>query len=477
MTTVNHPPSVKAYLDRIGAEVLNFRRAMVKIHKGQYYIERALIRLSEDGTVTCSVKEYAPTEDEAKAMKEELQKASFPRSVRAVSIDGLLPKLRGSYHVFYHRPSGEVIMVQERITTDFGKRFISWTMMDNGSWEALEPDGPLPFWKPKVGRGPGAAIMIHEGAKAAEAAASVPDDHPWAEELRKYEHWGMIGGALAPHRTDYAELAAVAPSRVVYVCDNDHPGKSALEKVSKAWGKSLYGVIFGDKFPASWDMADAMPKSLYSRSGRWNGPTLASLMCPATFATELVPTGEKGRPAAVIRPEFAEEWMHCITPEAFVHRDWTHKVLTAAEFNSTVAPFSNVDDTARLLRKDFSSKAAVLKYVPGEPSGIFSGATSGTYINTFRASEIGPETGDVGPWIDFMEHLIPDPGDREELYRWVATLIARPDVRMLYGVLLISEMQGVGKGTLGEKILAPLVGEVNVSYPSEQEIVDSNFNY
>jgi len=42
--------------------------------------------------------------------------------------------------------------------------------------------------------------------------------------------------------------------------------------------------------------------------------------------------------------------------------------------------------------------------------------------------------------------------------------------------LLISETQGVGKGTLA-KILAPLVGEENVSTPSEHEIVDSPFNY
>ena len=60
--------------------------------------------------------------------------------------------------------------------------------------------------------------------------------------------------------------------------------------------------------------------------------------------------------------------------------------------------------------------------------------------------------------------------------RWCATLVARPDIRMEYGVLLISEMQGVGKGTLGERILAPLVGPWNCSFPTEQSIVDSSFN-
>jgi hypothetical protein len=68
-------------------------------------------------------------------------------------------------------------------------------------------------------------------------------------------------------------------------------------------------------------------------------------------------------------------------------------------------------------------------------------------------------------------------GPAIELLRWCATLIEKPDVKMHYGVLLISETQGVGKGTLGEKILAPLVGIGNTSFPGEEEIVDSKYNY
>jgi Family of unknown function (DUF5906) len=53
---------------------------------------------------------------------------------------------------------------------------------------------------------------------------------------------------------------------------------------------------------------------------------------------------------------------------------------------------------------------------------------------------------------------------------------SHPEIKMLYSVLLMSETQGVGKGTLGEKILAPIIGEWNVSFPSEQSIVESAFN-
>jgi hypothetical protein len=84
--------------------------------------------------------------------------------------------------------------------------------------------------------------------------------------------------------------------------------------------------------------------------------------------------------------------------------------------------------------------------------------------------------GSPRPFLDFMKHLIPNESDRNLLLRWCATLIARPDIRMSYGVLMISQVQGVGKGTLGEAILSPLLGDWNVSYPDEQQVTESAFN-
>ena len=475
-----HPKSVLNYFERVGAEVLNFRRAMVKTYKGNYYIERAIIKLLEDGTVVCSVKEFAPTEEEVAAMKADLAKVEWPKTIKARSTDALRKLIKGDeIYEFIDRATGEIIMVQQR--RDNPKKYVPWTMLSTGQWVAMEPDGALPFWKPPVNSETAGRIMIHEGAKVAAFVTKLIADggrgHPWYEELKTYEHWGMIGGALAPHRSDYDELSRESPSEVVYVCDNDQPGISALQKVSQCWNKPLKGIAFGKKFPPGWDMADDIPDALIARGGRYVGPKLKDLLQAATWATMQLPNPEgKGRPVTVIKPEFSEEWLHCVTPEVFVHREWPNRILGPNEFNSAVAPFSHVDDTARLLKRDFSSKGFSLKYNPAEKSGIH-GGTSGSYINTFCPSDIGPEPGDVGPWLDFMQELILDDDDRMELMRWCATLIARPDVRMMYGVLLISEMQGVGKGTLGEKILAPLVGPVNVSYPSEQEIVDSNFNY
>lgn len=473
-----HPKAVNAYLVRVGAEVVNFRRAIIKIWRGHYYHERAVIRIKPDGSVTCSIKEFAPTKEEFENMKASLEDVEFPRTIKARSMEGL--SLKGETFQFIDRKDGFIIMVQERkIHPNGTKSYLPWVMLSTGEWASMEPDDGLPFWKPSTRLGPGARIMIHEGAKSASAATNIVEtkaDHPWLEELSLYEHWGMIGGALAPQRTNYEELSAEAPSEVIYVCDRDRPGEAALQKVSARWGKKLKGIRFGDRFPETWDIADKIPNTLF-KGGRYIGPKLKELMEPATWATDLINTGSKGRPATVIKFDFAEEWHHCIRPEVFIHRDWPHDLLTASEFNSTIAPYSHVDDTARLLRKDSASKSSVLKYDPGSPPGVYGGDENGRYINTHCPTRIAREDGELGLWTEFINHLAPDDADRLELERWCATLIARPDIRMHYGVLLISETQGIGKGTLGEKILAPLIGALNVSYPSENEIVDSNFNY
>jgi hypothetical protein len=72
--------------------------------------------------------------------------------------------------------------------------------------------------------------------------------------------------------------------------------------------------------------------------------------------------------------------------------------------------------------------------------------------------------------------MFPNPEERREMERWCATLIAKPGTRMEYGILLISEATGIGKTTLGSKILAPLVGLHNTGWPRETDIVESSFN-
>ena len=488
---VELPAELMTYLNRIGAEVLNFRRAMVKEYvKGKnYYYEKTLIKIAGDGTISLKNKEHAPTPEEQEAIISAFAETEFPKSIHAtragyekfLTDQGINTE---NFYALYDRRDGQIIMVQQRIRNDDGsKSYLPHTFFSDGIWRGMEPDQDLPFWKPRVARK--ARIMIHEGAKAARfmhKLVNEPDQkealarHPWKDTIEKYDHWGLIGGALAPTRADYKEITRETPTEVIYVCDNDHAGQSALHKVSESYGASLKGVMFGKEFPVHWDMGDPMPEGLFSSSGRWKGPSFRALMKPATFATKIVPNPEgKGRHMSVLRPDFHEEWMHSVKPEVFIHRDFPDNILSEREFNNEIAPYSNVDDTARLLKKEGGSKVTHMRYDPAKLPGVY--GMDGRHINTHVPSDIKEEKGDAGPWLEFMDMLVPDDHDRIELFRWVATLIARPDIKMLYGVLLISETQGIGKGTLGEKILMPLIGKDNTSFPNENEVVESQFNY
>jgi hypothetical protein len=93
-------------------------------------------------------------------------------------------------------------------------------------------------------------------------------------------------------------------------------------------------------------------------------------------------------------------------------------------------------------------------------------------LNTYTPPAIKPVKGNIAPFIEFINYLIPDPQEAHQALRWIATLAACPDVHMGWAMLLISEKQGTGKTTLGELFLRPLVGAHNCSIVTSDLIRD-----
>jgi phage/plasmid-associated DNA primase len=115
-----------------------------------------------------------------------------------------------------------------------------------------------------------------------------------------------------------------------------------------------------------------------------------------------------------------------------------------------------------------------IAYEPGRLPGIIN-LDGQLVLNTHVPPHIAPWKDDSGIWEQFLAHLFPDDEDRFQFCRWLATLVASPGVRMMYGVLLVSVTQGVGKSTLFD-IVCSLVGLQNCSTPSASLIVNSDFN-
>ena len=485
-------PALKAYIDRVGAEQRNFRRFVVKLEaREHYHYDKAVIQITKDNkTIKCNDKENEPTDEELKAIEADLARATFPKSEAVKDIYGLKEVIRRTQkrdpnkelELYESRDSsGWIHWVQERVRHENGvdKKDLPWSYWgDEIGWLNMEPDGDLPLFGLEHLDKLTARIFLHEGAaKAAKLQKLVKGmewkKHPWGDDLRFRGfsvHLGWAGGAPNPHRVDWTPFKQIPLGvEVIMVCDHDPGGEDAASYVSRAIQRRMSVIRFGDDFPPKFDLADDFPPELFKEDKghlKYIGPTLQDCLEPATWAT---------RDDGKLRAEFVAEWWYTVKPAKFIHQQLLRD-YSAEEFNTAVAPFTHTKfpNVAIALRRHLSPKAETMDYDPGRKGGRIT--TEGKQvINLFQPTNILPVKGDPKPFLDFMEYLIPAESDRNHTLKWIATLIARPDIRMTYGLLLWSIAQGVGKTTLAEQILTLLVGRYNCSFPTAQEAAEGTY--
>lgn len=484
-------PAVRDYHNRIGAETRGLRRAVVKENCAGYPRDIAVIRYSKEGDIECDKEEYAPTDLERQLIKAALTGVRWPEVKKLHRIINAPPMIRDAdqEHVFEFRDTdGLIEMVQVRIEVNGERVYVPWTYWDDDVWRMCEPDGPLPlFNQDKIKDN--ATVFIHEGAKAARVTQQMIEgetreakrklaDHPWGAELDGAVHVGFIGGAFGAHRTRWSVLKATGIKRAYIVADNDEPGRAVVPVIAQHLRVPTFSIQFTDEFPKSFDLADDFPESMFSEvdSQRFYvGPSMRECQHPATWATDVVPPKKAGgRPSYAIRDSFKSMWAYVEEADLYVCKEMPSIIRTEAVLNKMLADYSHAADTCRLILKNKDGRAVKACYRP-DVDGLRVTAGGASAINLHVPGTIRAKAGDPKPFLEFMEYMFVDEVERHEALRWCATLIARPDLRMKYGMLLVSENQGVGKTTLGAAILAPLVGINNVSFPSESDVT-SAFN-
>lgn len=481
---------VAAYLRRIGAEVRSLRTAVVREERGNYWRDRAVIRLENDGTIDAP-ETYAPTDAEAAAIKEACKGVEFPTAIGLDRLGASLPQEIASAKsddIFEFRDlRGRIVLVQVRVERKGEKSYLPFTYWSDNKWRMMEPEGKLPLFGLDQLKD-NTTVFIHEGAKAAKfmrdlVAARTPEmkkrlkEHPWGEELSNAAHIGWIGGALSPQRTDWSAIMRAGVKRAYIVSDNDIPGVSAVPAIAMRLHLPTFQVQFTSEFPASFDLADPFPDKMYNTieaQRYYNGPAFRSMLHPATWATEQK-ANAKGKPTTVLREHFKEMWTYIENSDTFVCIEMPNIILSESIMNKILAPFSHTNATSQLLIKAYTGRNVKLCYRPDMKGRIVTNGTTSA-VNLHVPTTIKSAPGNAQVFEAFLEYLFPNEDERHEVKRWCATLIARPEVHMEYGMLLVSEKQGIGKTTLGSSILAPLVGMQNVGFPSEGQITNSEFN-
>ena len=377
-----------------------------------------------------------------------------------------------------------MFMVQWRKEDDEGRTyFLPYSKWSDGLWRIMEPDGLLPLYGlDELAKSLGASrVMVHQGAKCARNTQALVDSkasHPWMPDLDRFVHLGWPGGVNSADRVDWTPILKLGPHLpVVLVCDNDASGMDVASPISRILRRSLMAVKFNSKFPTGFDLADPWPRhqKWWRSNGQYCGPTLDELCSPATWATAAFPIkpGSSKFIFKIVEP-FAKEWLWVEDLDVFINSRQLDRLLIRRVFDSRVSSFSDVEDTAKLLVKLFWPKCDGITYEPGEPSGVINEGSM-RVVNTYRPGDILPVKGDPAPFKEFMRHLIPVEKDRNNTMRWMMALAARQDVRMRYGTPAPLRAAGGGQSALAQ-IMAWLVGLHNVSFPEDQDMVESNFS-
>jgi hypothetical protein len=473
---------VRDYLNRVGATARGLRSAVVMEVAGKYWRDLAIIKFDKDGGIRCSSMEYAPTEEERAQISEAWAVAKWPtlKPIKRVKDPPEMAKNAAKEDVFeFRNEDGDVVMLQVRCAGPQGKSYVPFTYWSDDKWRSCEADGPLPLYNADKIKG-NATVFIHEGAKGARYCQGLIESNsveakanPWRKELSGAVHVGWIGGALNPYRTDWSILRRNGIKKAYIICDNDTPGLRAVPIISEQLNMVTFVIQFTDEFPASFDLGDPFPPHMFGEAGYYIGPSFRECLHPATWATDLVPQ-EKGKPKAILRECFKGFWVYIEEIDSFICSEMPEIARSEAVLNKMCAPLSHVQDTARLIVKSYSGRITKVCYRP-DCEGLNVTYRGSSAINLHVPTSIKAHAGDAGPFLDFMKYMFNDEEELKHVLKWCATLIARPSIRMGYGLLLISEQQGIGKTTLGAHILAPLVGLHNTSFPGENDIT-SAFN-
>lgn len=382
---------------------------------------------------------------------------------------------------------GEPIMVQFMKRVKGEKIFIPVTFWDDGFKPGVYPPGTNPIYNVHLVK-PGCTVLVNEGGKAARVAQEIADgkhpDHPWADYLKGTVSVGWIDGALASDETDFSVLKALGASIVYIVPDADEPGENAVPNIARQIDLLTYKLDLlglGDK--PGFDLADPFSSRLF-KSGRYTGPSFIQRRSLATWATDekVVPPPADAKANAKpsvethLRSQFHQQWFYSTEDGIHVNRHFPSDIYDDDHLDRELGPFSDTAKLSAMLRysKKTAQRVRTVDVWPGQDR-IFTDDKGRRHFNAWSKPLISTNRqGDLTKWNEFLEYFIPDAAERSFFKRWVYTLIAKPEVRIGWSVLLQSSEGGTGKTTVG-KILAELVGNDNVSFPTTKD-VEGSFN-
>lgn len=323
-----------------------------------------------------------------------------------------------------------------------------------------------------------AALRAPSAALLAEAAPHVANSGGYDDWIRGLAAWrGAATGVL------------------------DDEGEALARDWTERWDGSGAGggpaVDFETKwrqitppFAAGWPQVERA-----ARAGGWFGgvehEVLAALPGGAEALKQMAAEADETRAALAESGETVDQTMQEAMFARYVWVEASERVgdletkalLTRTQFNARLAEVGPPHDSRRCAWAQFLEAkhgerrcrhAVAPTYRPGA-GALVEEPGRGVCFNTWRPSALRPAAGDVGPWLDLAERVLPDPRERGLLLDWLAWLIQRPGVKPRFGVVFGGE-QGVGKDSLLLPVVRAL-GQHNVQNITVEDLTSTQTDW
>lgn len=245
----------------------------------------------------------------------------------------------------------------------------------------------------------------------------------------------------------------------------------------------IEGAAEGERNDTLFKNAVVLARHCEGARADWNlyAPLLATSATSAGLdEEEVTATLESAWKAGSAEPtewlRIAAEHVYLGAQDMFYHRD-SGTDLKPAGFNGVFGHhFDGKGTFAKfLLRNGYIEKVQDVDYRPFEPSGKFV-RDGQTWLNSFKPSDVTAVEGDATPFLDFVEHVIPDEVERDHVLKMMAFTVRNPGHKMRHALLLRTQAQGVGKSMLTE-IWGALLGRSNVRKTNSKELKGDYHGY
>ena len=318
-------------------------------------------------------------------------------------------------------------------------------------------------WK-EIAADPTESLVITEGEKkAAKACAegmpciSIPGVWAWRSKKR---------GLLSVPDFD----AFAWEKRNVYLCfDNDLHDNPNVKAALGALGRELTfrGAFVAIKYlprdPAKMGLDDYL---LTHSTADWFALPAEQFM----LAAKLWHLNEDVIYIRKLGMMYSNVLGAVMSREQFINGEYSDRFhleqRTDAEGNTT---YKKVRTAKTWMEWPLRSKVQNICYRPGE-----AGITADNALNLWQGLGVEPVQGDIRPFEELLEYLVPEAQYREWFLQWLAYPLQHPGTKLYTAVMMQSTWQGNGKSFLGY-IMGDVYGSSNFSKVGARQL-HSDFN-